>query len=327
MTDRSKAPVFVLGCHRSGTNLLYDTLMSAGGFARYADELCVYQTLIPRFGDLRFQSHRRKLMDVWLRSKAFRRSGLDTEEIRAEIVEKCASGGDFYQIVMGGIVRKQSAQRWAAYGPDNAFYIPQIQREIPAALFIHIIRDGRDVALGLSKKPWIPSLPWDTSRRFLIMGAFWKWMVLKGQQNGRLAGSNYIEVQFENLVLNPRETLARLSDFLSQELDYDRIQHSAVGTVVRPNSSHYSESTAGDFNPAGRWRKQISAQDLSDFEALYGDLLQNLGYKRASNEIGSPRLSNRVVRTLYPFFFESKLQLKSRTPLRRLASLTPLEIQ
>ncbi|MFZ3245802.1 MAG: hypothetical protein WA185_12075, partial [Candidatus Acidiferrales bacterium] len=77
--DRNKAPVFVLGCHRSGTNLLYDMLMSAGGFAKYGGNLYVYQTLIPRFGDLGVRDHRQKLMEVWLRSKSFRRSGLDAE--------------------------------------------------------------------------------------------------------------------------------------------------------------------------------------------------------------------------------------------------------
>ena len=35
---RSKAPVFVLGCGRSGTKFLYHTLLSAGGFAVYHSE-------------------------------------------------------------------------------------------------------------------------------------------------------------------------------------------------------------------------------------------------------------------------------------------------
>jgi hypothetical protein len=326
--DRTKAPVFVLGCHRSGTNLLYDMLMSAGGFAKFASDLCVYETLVPRFGDLRLRSQRRKLMDVWLRSKGFRRSGLEAREIESKIVEDCNSGGDFYRIVMGEIVRKQNAARWAAYGPDNALYIPHIHRDLPEALFVHIIRDGRDVAFGLSKKEWIPSLPWDRDRRFLIMGAFWKWMVTKGRANGRKLASNYTEIHFEDLILRPRETLARLGAFLGQELDYGRIQQSAVGTVARPNSSHQSKSPANGFSAVNRWKQQINPADVSSFEALYGDLLQELGYETTSNGRGrSPRLSARLVRAFYPFYFESKLQLKNQAPLGRFASLVPLELQ
>jgi len=326
--DRSEAPVFVLGCHRSGTNLLYDMLMSGGGFARFADDLSVHHTLIPRFGDLRVLNHRRKLMEVWLRSKAFRRSGLSAEDIKSKVLEQCNTAGDFYRIVMGEIARSQNSRRWAAYGPDNAFYIPQIHRELPEALFIHIIRDGRDVALGLNTKDWIPYLPWDRSRRILIMGAFWKWMVTKGRQNGRKAASNYTEIHFEDLILRPRDALARLGEFLEQELDYDRIRQSAVGTVARPNSSHQSESPANGFSPAGRWKQQLGPEDLSNFEALYGDLLEELGYETTSNGARrSPRLSGELIRTFYPLFFESKLQLKRQTPLGRFASLVPLELQ
>ncbi|MFZ3243447.1 MAG: sulfotransferase, partial [Candidatus Acidiferrales bacterium] len=238
------------------------------------------------------------------------------------------SAGDFYQIIMGEIVRNQNESRWAAYGPDNVFYIPRIHRDLPQALFIHIIRDGRDVALGLSKKDWIPFLPWDSSRRLLVMGAFWKWMVTKGRENGRKAGPNYTEVHFEDLILRPRETLAELGAFLDHKLDYDRIQQSPVGAVARPNSSHELASPANGFSPAGRWKQQLTSNDLGGFEVLYGDLLEALGYQRASNPPRlSPSLPERLVRALYPLYFESKLQVKNHTPLGHLATLVPLELQ
>ena len=47
---RSKAPVFVLGCPRSGTTLLYHMLLSAGNFAVYRAESQVFNLLEPRFG-------------------------------------------------------------------------------------------------------------------------------------------------------------------------------------------------------------------------------------------------------------------------------------
>lgn len=326
--ERSKSPVFVLGCHRSGTNLLYDMLMSSGGFAKFSADLSVYETLIPRFGDLSVLSHRRKLMEIWLRSKSFRRSGLEAEQVKAKVLTECKSTGDFFRIVMGEIGRAQNATRWAAYGPDNVFYIPEIHRELPEALFVHIIRDGRDVALGLSKKNWIPSLPWDANRRMLVMGAFWTWMVTKGRENGRIAASNYTEVHFEDLVLRPQETLSRLGAFLGYEFDYEQIQQSPVGAVARPNSSHSSASPAAGFSPAQRWKQQLKPEEVSAFEGLYGGLLQELGYETASNgNRPSPSLSGQLVRALYPFYFESKLQLKSHALLGRFASLASLELQ
>ena len=87
MSARNRAPVFVLGCPRSGTTVLYHMLLSAGGFAVYRSESNVFNLLVPRFGDLRVRKNREELMDHWLRSKLFRVSGLDAQQIRRKILE------------------------------------------------------------------------------------------------------------------------------------------------------------------------------------------------------------------------------------------------
>src|SRR5215813_11080003 len=74
-TERSRRPVFVMGCHRSGTNLLYDTLLSAGGFAVYRGYMPFYKMLVPRFGNPAEVSNRKQLVETWLHSKGYRRSG------------------------------------------------------------------------------------------------------------------------------------------------------------------------------------------------------------------------------------------------------------
>src|SRR5437868_4967181 len=119
LRERKESPVFVVGCHRSGTNLLYDTLLSAGGFAIYRGYLPIYKMLIPRFGDLDNPENRKKLIHTWLRSKAFRRSGLDAQQLTGKLFAECRNGGDFIRIVMDEIARNQKAVRWAVYDPDN----------------------------------------------------------------------------------------------------------------------------------------------------------------------------------------------------------------
>src|SRR5215467_27950 len=141
-TDRSKCPVFVVGCHRSGTNLLYDTLLSAGGFAVYRGYLPVHKILIPRVGSLNKLENRRKAMDLWLRSKGFRRSGLDARKLTDQVLGQCRNGGDFIRLTMDEIARNQNVNRWAVYDPDALFHVQRIKADIPDALFVHIIRDG-----------------------------------------------------------------------------------------------------------------------------------------------------------------------------------------
>src|SRR5271169_195479 len=105
--SRSRAPVFVLGCGRSGTKLLYHTLLSAGGFAVYHAESNAFNLLGLRFGSLRRRGNRQKLLDSWLKSKLFQRSGLDRAEIEPRILNECRNTGDFLRIVMETIAAKQ----------------------------------------------------------------------------------------------------------------------------------------------------------------------------------------------------------------------------
>src|SRR6195256_4810862 len=92
---RSKCPVFVLGCGRSGTKLLYHTLLSAGGFALYYAASNAFNLIGLPFWDLGQWGNRRTLHDHWLRSKLFYRTGLSREEIEPKILEECRNAGDF----------------------------------------------------------------------------------------------------------------------------------------------------------------------------------------------------------------------------------------
>ena len=67
---RSKAPVFVLGCGRSGTKLLYHTLLSAGGFAVYHAESNAFNLIGLRFGSLSKLENRQALLDHWLKANS-----------------------------------------------------------------------------------------------------------------------------------------------------------------------------------------------------------------------------------------------------------------
>ena len=58
----SNAPVFIVGCPRSGTSFLYHLLLSAGGFAEFHTQMNVFDVLEPIYGDLRVPSHRQAAM-------------------------------------------------------------------------------------------------------------------------------------------------------------------------------------------------------------------------------------------------------------------------
>src|SRR5882672_4560769 len=275
---RAKAPVFVLGCGRSGTKLLYHTLLSGGGFANCHSESNAFNLIGLRFGNLAKRGNRRALLDHWLRSSLFYRSGLTREEIEPRILEECRNAGDFLRILMETIARKQGVERWAECTPLHLLYLPLIKKLIPDALIIHIIRDGRDVTVSLDRIGWIKPLPWDKKRKVIAPAIFWRWMVRRGRQYGRAMGADYLEVHYEDVVEKPRETLARIGAFIDQELDYDRIQKDAQGSMVDPNSSFRGDGQEKESNPVERWKTVLSADEVAQMESLIGDRLQEMKY-------------------------------------------------
>lgn len=322
---RNKAPVFVLGCPRSGTTVLYHMLLSAGDFAVYRAESNVFNLLVPRFRGMRSAADRRELLNAWLKSKLFRVSGLDAGEISGKIMTECCTGGDFLRIVMEEIAHKQGTARWAECTPDHLLYMEEIKRQIPEALFVHIIRDGRDVALSYAQQGWSYPLPWDRDERLGVAGLYWEWVVRKGREQGRRLGADYQELRFEDLVGNPQPTLSRLGEFIEHDLDYDRIQREAIGSVRQPNTS-FAAASNESFDPVARWKTKMSAEQAVAFEALVGDLLEELGYELASEGHRQTSMRASRLRTTYLAMFEAKHRMKA-TALGRFVGLDPLEVE
>ena len=319
----------MIGCHRSGTNLLYDTLLSAGGFAVYRGYLPIYKILIPKFGSLDKLENRKKILDAWLRSKGFRRSGLDEKWMSEQVLNGCRNGGDFIRIVMDEIARVQKMERWAVYDPDIVLHMPRIMADIPNAIFVHIVRDGRDIALSLKKMGGFRPFPWSRKQRGLLETAlYWEWTVRKGREFGRKIPANYIEVRYEDLILNPRQTLHALGCFIEHNLDYDRIQQAGLGRLSESNSSFREEPKENQGHPVNRWKEKLSVQEIAELEATIGPCLQEFGYElTASAKDRQASLKEKCMHATYPMLLDTKFFLKIKTPFGRLADLSALELE
>jgi len=291
-------------------------ILSAGNFAVYRTESNVINLLEPRFGDLSKKRNKERLLKAWYGSRLYALSGLDQQKVSTKVMADCRNGGDFLRIIMEEMAREQGVERWADSTPEHLLYIDRIKETIPDALIVHIIRDGRDVALSMEKGHWIRPFPWQKRQRLAVAGLYWEWMVQRGRERGRKLEADYTEVRFEYLVTQPRETLAHLGQFIDHDLDYNRILEVGIGSVSEPNTSFRPESNGGTFNPVGRWKDKISPRELRRLETLIGGTLKELGYPLGTedrNSLEKTRL--KTMRTVYRAYFDSKLWLKAKTPL------------
>ena len=317
--ERRRAPVLVLGSPRSGTTLLYDMLLSAGGFAVYLAESNVFNLLAPRFGDFSSRANRERILKAWLGSKLYRASGLEAEQVRQRILRDCRNAGDFLRIVMDEICRLQGVPRWAENSPEGMLYLPLIKQLIPDALVLHIIRDGRDVANSLGQVRYIRPFPWEQRYGLIGCGLYWQWIVQQGRRFGQSLGGDYMEVHFEELLAHPQKTLDQIGRFIDQPLDYETIQRVAYGSVSKPNTSFRTREPNARFNPVGRWKTSFSAEELERFESLVGNTIQELGYPLATDGLNRREtLSLKATRLLHGSYFAGKFWYKNNSWMRTL---------
>lgn len=313
-TSRRNAPVFSLGCSRSGTTLLYHMILSSGNFAVYRSESHVLTLLEPRFKPLSAQKNKRKLLDAWYESRLFTKTGLSKDQIEPRIMAECRNGGDFLRIFMEEMCRQQGVKRWAETTPEHLLYLRRIKETIPNALIVHVVRDGRDVALSWEKLSQIRRLPGDRKRSAMAAAIYWEWFVTRGQKVGRTLGADYMEVYYEDLVRKPAEVLEKVAPFIEHDLDYEKIIQVGLGSVVAPNTAYKGE----ERSPIGRWKTDFSPEELATCEALIGSTLRDLGYEPATEAGRKPTPPGlAAMRAAYRRFFEAKLFMKTKTPAGR----------
>jgi hypothetical protein len=227
---------------------------------------------------------------------------------------------------MGAVARAQGLDRWAVWGPDNLLHIREIKKMIPEALIIHMIRDGRDVAVSMNKEKWIRPFPWDRHRGLVVAGLHWQWKVESGRRSGRLVEQDYMEVRFEELVADPRNVVKRVSEFIDQPIDFEFVQKHSVGTLKDPNSSFRDECENNALRPVERWKRVLSPSEVRSLESAIGKTLQELGYTIDESNCGARTLRIQLMRRAYFAYFGAKHWLKTRTFLGRFVGVDRLHL-
>lgn len=181
------------------------------------------------------------------------------------------------------------AQQKALVGnktPDASRTIGTLHALWPDARFVHLIRDGRDVALSFMDWPRVQhkkpgTFPTWREHPIETAALWWELNVRCGRRASEwLEPDLYYELRYESLIANPAAECVALCDFL--RLSYDdvmlRFHEGRTGSPAdRAAKPDWRPITPGLRD----WRAHMSAEDVERFEAVAGELLSELGYPRA----------------------------------------------
>lgn len=164
----------------------------------------------------------------------------------------------------------EQPRRWGWKEPRSIYLVPFFADHLPALRFVHVVRDGRDMALSSNQNqllkhgdaaPIPAHLPPP-----IRSAALWGWINLEAARHGDSAlGGRYLRMRYEDLCARPIETVRALLDFL--ELDAD--PKLALDVVASPAS-------------LGRWRDE-SPELVSALEREAGPALEAFGYQTSAS--------------------------------------------
>lgn len=163
--------------------------------------------------------------------------------------------------------------------PEYVSHVPALARAFPEARFIHVIRDGRNVALSYREAAFGP--------RTVAEGAIhWRRRVSEGRTGGREVGPHrYREISYEHLVADPESVLRGVCDFIEIAYHPAMTRHHERAPELLAAGLNVSDHRhlLAPVGPDPRdWRTSMTRAEVAVFEALAGPLLVELGYERGS---------------------------------------------
>jgi hypothetical protein len=279
---------FVVGVPRSGTTLLRLMLDSH-------PELTIPPEthFLPRvIRACRHGASPERVVHVVARHRRWEDFGIDPEQYLARLwrIEPLEAGPAiraFYELY----AERAGKPRWGDKTPGYAVKMRRIERVLPEARFIHVIRDGRDVVASRARKTRRP-LP------VAVAAKRWKRRVI-ATRNRSEGLRHYTELRYEDLVTDPEARLRRICELIELSfdpamLDYHERAAERLGEIDRelparrghprleagPRlAAHERASQPIAAERAGAWRVEMPAADQAAFREVAGDLLSELGYE------------------------------------------------
>jgi Sulfotransferase family len=246
-------PIFIVGCQRSGTTALRQTLDSHPRISAGPEEGALF--MLKRSAG-RLSRDRR------------RRYGI-SEEAWLEMVRR------MNEDLMRPYAQSQGKTRWALKHPRLALAIPWLNEVYPDCQVVHIVRNPMDV-ISSNQRHYGPS-------RSDLYGKRWVRYAREAERDGTklLGPERFKTIKYEDLATEPEKVLRDLVEWLGEPWS-EQVLYSQAQTHVYPvrRKVNSRSSTELYWNPSSIGRGQKDAGLVSVLYVKYkcADMTARFGY-------------------------------------------------
>lgn len=260
------APIFLTGFARSGTtwvNRLMQDYFDAG-FVNEGQFIVNFGKRIQRYGDLRILPNRERLVRDLTKDRFFSilSSNYKVDVDWGRITSRAGSFAEIVKGVLAQIAEQTGKHRIGSKYPVFGRYLGLLNDLFPDCKVIHVIRDGRDCALSHKRVTW-------GHQNTYSAAVHWRAYIQAARRGSEAMRGRYLEIRYENLLLEPEATMHALEYFITGGCSYPITQRFVEDKAVRK-----TERTS-------RWRTDMPASAQAIFESVAGDALESCGYPLA----------------------------------------------
>jgi hypothetical protein len=280
--------VFIVGCPRSGTTLLQRIVNAHPQVAITPETQWLPRYFTNQVGLTPDGRVTPALLPHLLEHGRFPQLGISREQLEGLLGK--GAPVSYARFVSGIFDLYGQARGRRLVGDKTPGYVRKIRTLHglwPAAKFVHLIRDGRDVCLSAldwrRKSDRLADLyPTWADEPVVTAALWWAEHVRRGRKQGQPLGAGlYYELRYEALVHHPARECAKLCAFLG--IPYDERMLCFHEGRTNPDPALSRKDAWLPITPGLRdWRRQMPPRDVELFEAAAGPLLDELGYPRAS---------------------------------------------
>ena len=184
-----------------------------------------------------------------------------------------------------GISLQKSCDRWGDKNNFHIHHIPTIKSIYPNAYFIHIVRDGRDVATSYKRlnsamidHQYAPKLSGEINK----IAIEWKSALEKINRDLSNVHSNqFSEIRFEDLLRDPEKQLERICAEIGEEYSSEMLNYYKKNELEPEEFMMWKEKTKEKPRPQeiGKYKKELNLGEIHEFESVAGRCLMHYGYR------------------------------------------------